>query len=954
MSISDDPLVALPHWSDVVDPLLAAAGDAAARRLPGLAVVARRRSGDVAGANDPACQALGLDWDELEGLTSADARWGVIDRDGRPMPGHRHPSMVTLRTGEAIHDQLLGVRRPGPAGRERTTWLDVSTIPVPDASGSPAGAGVVTSFADVTDTPRGREAADAVAALYRMLVEHVSDVVVLTDAQARIEWVSPSVSHLLGWTPEQMVGRAPTEFVHPDDVPSVLALIWGVLAEGREGASAVSRWATASGDFRWLSSRGSVLRDDEGRVLGGIDALRDIHDEVLERRALEAGREEEYRLLAENASDIVIRLDTSATITWVSPAVEAISGWRPEELRGRSMPVGIPQQDLDLARRRWNALLHKGHGSFQMPVLMRDGTPRWFDVRLRVVTDSQGAPVSVVGSARDIDREVRARHALVESEERFRLAWQLAAAGMALVGRDGRLEQVNSVACDMLGRSEAELVGLTWEDFTHPDDIGTGRQSMQDLYDGKVRSIRELKRYLRSNGEVMWGDLSVAAIRDAGGHVRRTIAQVVDVTAEHDTAARLDALTRHDPLTGALSRRAVEDAITEALKTRRARGDELAVLFADLRGFRLVNDSLGHAAGDALLQEVAARLRAASGTGCSVGRFGGDHFVVVVRDLDEANLERLASRLCEVIGVEAVIGGHAVSTSLVIGIARAHAGSATSELLRDAETALTAAQRSGGPPWQFFDRTMHERAVDRLRLERELRVAVERREFVVHYQPIVTLQDRAVVGHEALVRWAHPVEGLLAPDRFIPAAEETGLIVEIGAQVLEMVAARLATDPDAGRLSVNVSGVQLRDPAWGGRCLETLAEAGADPSRLVVEVTETAVIALLDYAERSLTAVRAAGVGLHIDDFGTGFASLSLLRDLPATGIKLDRSFVSAMGPGGGSANALASGVAFLAAGLGLETIAEGIETEQQATMLRGQGWREGQGYLFGRPGPCS
>ena len=954
MSIVDDPLVALPHWSDEADPLLMAAGDAAARRFPGLGVVAHAYAGDIAGANDHACKALGLGWDELMGLTSVDPRWGVIDRDGRPTPGQMHPAMITLRTGETIHARLLGVRQPGPGGRDRTTWLEVSTFPVPDRNGSPTGAGVVAVVADVTDTPRGREAADAVTALYRLLVENVSDVVVLTDAQARIGWVSPSVSQLLGWTPEQMIGRTPTEFIHPDDVPSVLAVVRSVLAEGREGGSTVSRWQTASGDYRWLSSRGTVLRDADGRVLGGLDALRDIHDEVLERRALEAGREEEYRLLAENASDIVVRLDTSATITWVSPAMEAVSGWRPEELLGRTMALGVPDDDLAVARRRWHALLQEGHVAFETRMRLRDRTTRWFDVRLRVVTDAEGSPRSVVGSARDIDREVGARHALGESEERFRLAWELAAAGMALVGPDGRFEQVNAVACDMLGRSEAELVGLTWEDITHPDDIGSGRQSMRDLYDGKVRSVRQLKRYLRSNGEVMWGDLSVAAIRDAGGHVRRTIAQVVDVTAEHDTAARLDALTRHDPLTGALSRRAVEDAITEALKTRRARGDELAVLFADLRGFRLVNDSLGHAAGDALLQEVAARLRAASGTGCSVGRFGGDHFVVVVRDLDEANLERLASRLCEVIGVEAVIGGHAVSTSLVIGIARAHAGSATSELLRDAETALTAAQRSGGPPWQFFDRTMHERAVDRLRLERELRVAVERREFVVHYQPIVTLQDRAVVGHEALVRWAHPVEGLLAPDRFIPAAEETGLIVEIGAQVLEMVAARLATDPDAGRLSVNVSGVQLRDPAWGGRCLETLAEAGADPSRLVVEVTETAVIALLDYAERSLTAVRAAGVGLHIDDFGTGFASLSLLRDLPATGIKLDRSFVSAMGPGGGSANALASGVAFLAAGLGLETIAEGIETEQQATMLRGQGWREGQGYLFGRPGPCS
>ena len=948
MSIVDDPLVALPHWRDEVDPLLVVAGNECAGLSPGLAVVAQIPTGEIVGANPTACALIGMTWEDLLGRTAMDPRWGVIARDGLPVGGDLLPPMEAMRTGEARRGVVLGVRHPA---RGSVVWLEVSSTPVPAVGGGTC-VGVVSVIEDVTHTPRGVAATRSVAALYRLLAENVSDIVMLSDEHGLIEWVSPSVTAGLGWAPSSMIGHAPAEFIHPDDLPSVVGAIRKATFEGTDTGTTVARWVSATGTYRWMNARGAAVRDGDGRVVGGIDALRDIHEEVLERQALEAGREAEYRLLAENASDIVVRLDTSGAITWVSPAVEAASGWRPEELLGRAMPFANPDEDVALAQQRWAALLQRGWGSYETRVRLRDGAVRWFDVRLRVATDADGAPVSVVGAARDIDREVRAREALVESEERFRLAWELAAAGMSLVAPDGRFEQVNTALCRMLGRSADELRGLTWRDITHPDDLDSGRQAIRDVYDGTIDGFRQLKRYLRPDGSVVWGDLSVTAVRDGGGHVRRTISQVVDVTAEHEAAARLDDLTRHDPLTGVLSRAALEDAITQALTARRTQGDELAVLFADLRGFRLVNDSLGHAAGDALLQEVAARLRTMCGPGCAVGRFGGDHFVVVVHGLDEASLDRLASRLCDVIGAEAVIGGHAMTTSLAIGIAQAHAGSAASDLLRDAETALTAAQRGRGRPWQFFDRTMHERAVSRLRLERELRAAVERREFVVHYQPIVTLHDRAVIGHEALVRWAHPDHGLLPPDRFIPAAEETGLIVEIGAQVLETVAARLAVDPDAGRISVNVSGVQLRDPEWGPRCRETVTDAGADPARLVIEVTETAVITVLDHVRRSLTTMRAAGVGLHIDDFGSGFSSLSLLRDLPVTGIKLDRSFVHTLGPGGGSANALASGVAFLAAGLGLETIAEGIETEQQATMLRGQGWREGQGFLFGRPGP--
>jgi diguanylate cyclase (GGDEF)-like protein len=379
------------------------------------------------------------------------------------------------------------------------------------------------------------------------------------------------------------------------------------------------------------------------------------------------------------------------------------------------------------------------------------------------------------------------------------------------------------------------------------------------------------------------------------------------------------------------------------------------VLFIDLDNFKLVNDGLGHVAGDEVLATIAHRIADILRPTDRVGRFGGDEFVVVVPDVGDAHdVEMVAERISTAIATDLQVEGHRIVPSASIGIAVSTVDSTSASLLRDTDSALFRAKAAGRARWHFFDEEMHAQAVARLTTEDELRHAIAAHEFVMHYQPIVSLDTGAVVGHEALIRWDHPGRGLLSPAEFLSVAEDSGLIVEIGHQALSQVCEMLAARPDIiGPISVNKSPVQLARPGWRSLFLDTITRHGVDPHRIVIEVTETAVLSVIDVARDDLQILRDLGVGIHVDDFGTGYSSISLLRDLPVTGLKLDGSFTGHLtDPDDTTALVLSAGIAGLAEGLHLTSIAEGIETLEQARILRAQGWSHGQGYLFSRPKP--
>jgi diguanylate cyclase (GGDEF)-like protein len=412
----------------------------------------------------------------------------------------------------------------------------------------------------------------------------------------------------------------------------------------------------------------------------------------------------------------------------------------------------------------------------------------------------------------------------------------------------------------------------------------------------------------------------------------------------------------HDPLTGLPNRLLLSDRIDQALARGSRLDGRVAVLFLDVDLFKVVNDSLGHAAGDSLLMEMAERLASVLRPGDTLSRFGGDEFVIVCEDVPEVEVERLADRVALSMMDPFRFEGRSVTVTVSIGIAVASTTTDAQTLLRDADAAMYRAKAAGRNQAVVFDEAMHEQAAARLDAEFGLRQALERGELRVFYQPVVDVLSEALVGVEALVRWQHPTRGLLAPDEFVPVAEETGLILPLGSWVLqtslEQVQQWRQQLPEAEGIwvAVNLSGRQFRAPSLITTIESAIESAAIPPSAVRLEITESVVMAEIGTTVDTLNAIRALGVGLAVDDFGTGYSSLSYLRSLPVSTIKIDKSFVLALGGGDPASLPLVDAIVSMADALGLEVVAEGVETPVQRELLRGLGTRFAQGFLWSRP----
>jgi diguanylate cyclase (GGDEF)-like protein len=414
----------------------------------------------------------------------------------------------------------------------------------------------------------------------------------------------------------------------------------------------------------------------------------------------------------------------------------------------------------------------------------------------------------------------------------------------------------------------------------------------------------------------------------------------------------------HDGLTDLANRALFMDHLQLALaRAKRHEDYQFAVLFLDLDRFKVINDSLGHIVGDKLLVGIARRLETAMRPGDTVSRLGGDEFTVLLDDLrDTGEARTVAERLLRELAMPYNLGGHEVFITVSIGIAI----SATNyqrpeEMLRDADTAMYRAKQLGKARYEVFNQAMHTRAMDMLELERDLRWAVERQELFLQYQPIVSLSTGGLRGFEALVRWQHPQRGLIPPTKFIPIAEETGLIIPIGQWVLKEACRQmrrwqeLSSTDELLTINVNLSGKQFMQPDLLEQIQGVLQEIGLDPRSLKLEITESVVMDNIETATRTLEQLRALGVELSIDDFGTGYSSLSYLQRFPVSTLKVDRSFISRITESAGTAEIVRT-IMKLAQTLGMDVVAEGVETEQQRAQLRTLECEFGQGYYFARP----
>jgi diguanylate cyclase (GGDEF)-like protein/PAS domain S-box-containing protein len=548
-----------------------------------------------------------------------------------------------------------------------------------------------------------------------------------------------------------------------------------------------------------------------------------------------------------------------------------------------------------------------------------------------------------------MERE-RVEHALRESEERYALAAQGANEGLW----DWNLETDEVYFSprwqSMLGYADGEIGNrpADWFGLVHPDDLDRLMTELAAPRSGATPLFENEHRVRHKDGAYRWVLSRGIAVRHASGVPHRMAGSQSDITDR----------TMHDPLTGLPNRALFVDRLEHAaLRTQRHPDALFAVILLDIDRFKLVNDSLGHAIGDQLLGVVARRLEASLRPGDTVARLGGDEFAILLEEIaDVGDAVQVAQRTQEVLAEPYTLDGHEVFTTASMGIALSGSESARPEdFLRDADTALHRAKALGKARHEVFDATMHTRAVTRLRIETDLRRAIERREFRLHYQPIVALPSGRIAGFEALMRWAHPDRGLVPPMEFIPVAEDTGLIAQIGewgfgeaCRQMRTWHERFSTQPPL-MISVNLSGKQFAQPDLADRLERILRETGLSPESLKIEITESVLMDNPESAALTLARFRALNVQISLDDFGTGYSSLGYLHRFPIDTLKVDRSFVNAMGREG-DGSVIVRTIITLAHSLGMTVVAEGAETKEQVAQLTALGCEYAQGYFFAKP----
>ena len=551
----------------------------------------------------------------------------------------------------------------------------------------------------------------------------------------------------------------------------------------------------------------------------------------------------------------------------------------------------------------------------------------------------------------------RINEALAQSEAHFRNAFDHAA-GMALITPEGHWQRVNESLLHILGYSEQEMLATNFQELTLPEDLGNDLVQFYQLLEGKIKIDQREKRYLHKIGHPVWVLQSASVARNAGGEPLHLVLQIQDITEKKRAEQQVHHAAFHDALTGLPNRSLLLDHLSLALaRVARSKDYQFAVLFLDLDRFKMVNDSLGHSFGDQLLIELSRRLEQCMRATDTVARLGGDEFGMLLDGIKEPyEAICIAERVQELLRKPFDLNGHEFLTTVSIGIAFSQTGyEGPEEILRDADIAMYRAKTKGKARYEVFDAGMHEQAVEALTLERELRRAIENQEIDVYYQPIVSLTDMKVIGFEGLARWDSEILGRISPERFIPLAEETGLIINLGMLVLKKACSqvhdwhnRFPRNPKLS-ISVNLSTRQFRQLNLVEQVKSVLRETKLDASCLHLEVTESAIMENANDAAEMLAQLKHVGVKLSIDDFGTGYSSLNYLHRFPFDILKVDRSFVTRMGIDEES-NGIIETILILAKKLKKETIAEGVETADQVRKLAGDGCDCAQGYLFSQP----
>ncbi|MFZ2989801.1 sensor domain-containing protein, partial [Ideonella sp.] len=804
-------------------------------------------------------------------------------------------------------------------------------------------------------------------------LSQLSDMVLITLAPVRtdpqgdrfpaIVFVNEALERRLGLSASALHGQTPDRLWGLDTDAGTLLDLRQAVNDGR-ACQAELLMSPGNGARIWITLDVTPLPDESGAGGHLVWVLRDITERRLAESQLRTS-EASFRQIATQMPGMVYRLHISPEgrrrYSYVSPGVEAIYGLRPDEVlaNGRLLEACRHPEDAD----RVETLLRQSRItgeqiSLEFRIVLADGTLKWVQVTSSIASRDESGMVRC-GVIVDITEHQRAEADLRESEERWKLALESSGDGVWDWYLQTGVEVFSQRFREMYGYSEEELPNRSdaMDGRTHPDDLASMEQARRAHLEGRSPTYVHEHRVRCRDGSWKWVlSRGMVIARDAEGHALRMIGTHTDITRWKQSEAMIWQQANFDTLTGLPNRRMLRDRLSHDLKKSDRDGSAVALMFIDLDHFKEVNDTLGHDRGDQLLLEAARRISRCVREADTVARMGGDEFTVVLPDLAQSQrVEQIAQKIIMSLSAPFHLGGERAFVSASVGIALypADAG-AIDELLKHADQALYAAKDAGRNRFSYFTPALQEAAQTRMRLANDLHSSLAEQQLQVHYQPIIELATGGVHKAEALLRWQHPVRGMVSPDVFIPIAESSGMIVAIGdwvfKQAVQQVRLWRSSLHPGFQVSVNKSPVQFRNPegtaaAW----IAHLDEQGVRGDAVVVEITEGLLLDAASGVSEQLDRLREAGVPVSLDDFGTGYSSLSYLQKFEIDYLKIDQVFVRDLSATSKNL-ALCKAIIRMAHELGMKVVAEGVETPEQRELLLSAGCDYGQGYLFARP----
>lgn len=842
-------------------------------------------------------------------------------------------------------------------------WFHVKAVPHFDASGAVVGMYVVGH--DIDELKRAQAQLYAREEELRFFAENIPEAIAYIDLERGCTFVNNHFLASRGLLREQTIGKFPQDVYSPKVIAELAPHLTRVMLG--EEASYERLVRMPSGEERWVRVRLTPRRDEHGVVRGYYTLSTDIHELKMAQRDVE-DKERELRQVIDSVPTPMCYVDAQMCYRYVNHAFLDYLGRRAKEIIGHPVREVLGEERF----RQFNPHLErvKTGESLAVERLVRfaDGHARWMTVRLtpRIVDGEYlgyYATTSDIHEQKTIEEELRRANTILSAH--------FDNTPLAVIEWDPELRTVrwSGQAEAIFGWNAAEALGrslASWR-LVYEEDRAASENAVRALVEGPGRHATILNRSYRKDGSVIWVEWHNSALRDEAGRLVSILSLAQDVSSRIQAEERLQYMAMHDGLTGLPNSVLLNARLDAALSRARRSLGRVGVMFLDLDRFKDVNDSFGHRVGDALLKELAQRIRGALRQSDTLARVSGDEFVVVLEDFpDDTAPEVVARKVLDEVRRPFHVEGHEIHVSGSLGLAlHPDDGEDSETLLKNADAAMYHAKELGRNGLRLFSSELAARRARRLQVESALRRALRGEELALHYQPIVDTADGRVRRVEALLRWQDPDRGMVLPQEFVPLAEESGLGHAIGHWTLEAACAQVRAWRDAGlgelTVCVNLSAGQLRDTAMVGDLKRILARAGCEPGWLQLEITETSMVRDVEGASVVLARLRTLGVRIAIDDFGTGFSSLSHLRHLPVDVLKIDKAFVADIRPAaasgfvsGGARHdggaAIVSAVIGLARGLGLDVVAEGVEKKTQLDFLAREGCPACQGYLLCPP----